>query len=80
MFGPGSGSVTEDELLCICMQGHTCRDTDALTQRPLKTYSSEKLFFLMLQCVTGVNRAKVTDRFADSVSTCQFIVLFWFDF
>lgn len=26
MFGPGSGSVSEDELVRICMQGHTRRD------------------------------------------------------
>lgn len=31
MFGPGSGSVTQDELLCICMQAQALRDTRAHT-------------------------------------------------
>lgn len=37
IFELGSGSVAEDELLWICMQGHTRLDTDVLTHHLLRT-------------------------------------------
>lgn len=69
--GPSPGSVTEDEFLLICMQGH----------RRAHTLSFEDLFMreAVFLDVTDVDGPEVTIKTADSMSVCQFVVVFGFD-
>lgn len=70
MSGPGAGSVTEDELLHICMQGNRRAHT-----------SFEDLFMrgTVFLDVTDVDGPELTDKSADLVSVCRFVLVFWLD-